>query len=122
MQRLSVAKSCVSSWVGCHSDVLITCSLLIYSEAGAIEEEREKEDEEKLCRGGVLDNTQSPMIHTISIDSFANLPILLPLFPFFEVCGEAPATGLSSKVNHQLRLDALQKVDSNALHRHEQFY
>jgi hypothetical protein len=58
---------------------------LIYSEAGAIEEEREKEGEEKLGRRSVLDNTQSPMIHAIV---FANLPILLPLFPSLK-CVEA---------------------------------
>jgi hypothetical protein len=66
------------SRVRCHSDVLITVFFSpIYSEAGAIEEEREEEGEEKLGRRSVLDNTQSPMIDAIV---FANLPILLPLF------------------------------------------
>jgi hypothetical protein len=51
--------------------------VFFYSEAGAIEEEREEEGEEKLGRRSILDNTQSPMIDAIV---FANLPILLPLF------------------------------------------
>jgi hypothetical protein len=90
----------------------------IYSEAGAIEEEREKEDEEELCWGSVLDNTQSPMICAIvlCLYQFTYIPSFVPLF---ELCVETTERSFEkprpqayqSKVTHQLRLDALQKVD-----------